>query len=186
MDTDSKSRLLQLLLDRAFLRQNVVLSSGEKSDYYIDGKMVEVTPEGAHLIGEVIYEHIADREFDAIGGLAVGAVPLVTSAVISCFHHGMTIEGFWVREEAKSHGTKKLVEGKLPENANVVIVDDVITSGRSVLKAIEVVEAKGAIVSLVLAIVDRQRGARELFEEKGYLYEPVFTKEDLFAHAGTA
>ena len=99
-----KQRLFEFLSNRSFELKDVVLSSGEKSDYYIDGKMVEVYPESAYLIGEVLYDQIKDLDVDAIGGIEVGAVPLVTSTVISCYHHGKPIEGFWVREKAKAHG----------------------------------------------------------------------------------
>src|SRR2546426_12805333 len=121
-----RERLLTLLKERAFLEREVVLASGEKSSYYIDGKMVEVCSEGAYLVGEVIYDQTKDLEFDAVGGLAAGAIPLVTSTVISYHQHGRNLEGFWVRVEAKSHGTKKLVEGNLPEGAKVVVLDDVV------------------------------------------------------------
>lgn len=179
MPDSIKERLFELLRQRSFVCGEVVLASGQKSDYYFDGKMVEACPEGAYLIGEAIYEHTKHLQFDAIGGLAVGAVPLVTSAAVSFYHHGRNIEGFWVREETKAHGTRKLIEGKLPEKARVVIVDDVITSGGSSQKAIDAVEAQGATVVLVLAIVDRQQGARERFEGK-YRYEALFTKDEFF------
>uniref|UniRef100_A0A6M3K3F7 orotate phosphoribosyltransferase n=1 Tax=viral metagenome TaxID=1070528 RepID=A0A6M3K3F7_9ZZZZ len=166
-------------MDRAFLRGDIVLSFGERSDYYIDMRMIEVTSEGAYLIGEVLFDQIKDLDFNAIGGLAVGAVPLVTSVVITCFHRGREVEGFWVREKAKGHGTRKLIEGNLPKNARVVIVDDVITSGQSVLKAIRTVEAEEAEILLVVSIIDRERGASKLFSSEGYEYKPIFMKRDL-------
>jgi len=174
-----RERLLSLIRERAYRSGEIKLSSGKVSNFYFDGKMVELMPEGAHLIGEVVFEEIKDRGFDAIGGLAVGAVPMVTSTVISCFHHGMNIEGIFVRSEAKSHGTRKVVEGKLRRGARVVIVDDVVTTGRSVIQAIEAVEADGASVELVLAIVDRQEGAETFFKERGYPYQWVFTKDQV-------
>ncbi|MEX2118458.1 MAG: orotate phosphoribosyltransferase [Pirellulales bacterium] len=183
MNTDLRGQLLALLQDRAVLHRDVVLSSGEKSTFYIDGKMVEVSPLGAFLIGEVLYESLDGEAFDAVGGLAVGAVPLVTSLAISCHHHHRKdVEGFWVREEAKAHGTQKLIEGNLPDNAKVVIVDDVVTSGKSVMKAIDAVEARGAKVIRILSIVDRDRGARELFTQRGYEYRSIFTKDELLAN----
>src|SRR5581483_6505700 len=109
------------------------------------------------------------------GGLAVGAIPLVTSTMVVCHQHALSLEGFWVRNEVKDHGTKKLIEGRLPPNARVVVVDDVITSGESVEKAIRAVEAAGGTVVKVICLVDRQRGAKERFDRVGYLYEPLFT-----------
>jgi len=177
--SQNRERLLSLIRERAYRSGEIKLSSGKVSDFYFDGKMVELMPEGAHLIGEVVFDEIKDGRFDAIGGLAVGAVPMVTSVVISCFHHGMKIEGVFVRSEAKSHGTRKVVEGKLSRGARVVIVDDVVTTGRSVMQAIEAVEAEGATVELVLAIVDRQEGAAEFFRDHGYPFRGVFTKTEV-------
>lgn len=180
MSGGREDRLLCLIRERAFRQGEFTLASGEKSDYYIDGKMIEVHPEGAALIGEAIYERIKDLHVDAIGGLAVGAIPLVASTAVICFQKGLDLEGFWVRDQVKSHGTQKLIEGKLPPNARVVIVDDVMTSGESAQKAIEAVKAAGGQVVRIIAIVDRQRGAKERFERQGYVYDPLFTKDELF------
>jgi orotate phosphoribosyltransferase len=177
---NTRGRLLELLRERAFRQGEFTLASGEKSNYYIDGKMIEVHPEGAALVGQAIYERIKDLRADAIGGQAVGAIPLVAATVVVCYQHGLAIEGFWVREGLKDHGTKKLIEGKLPERARVVIVDDVITSGGSSQKAIEAVEQAGGTIVKIIALVDRQRGAKELFEKLGYDYEPIFIKDELF------
>jgi orotate phosphoribosyltransferase len=150
--------------------------SGEKSEYFIDGKMTAVSSEGAELIGEVLYERTKDLHIDAIGGLQVGAVPLITAAVISYQRHGKPIEGFWVREEVKAHGTRKQIEGALQKGMRVAIVDDVFTKGGSTLKAAQAAREFGCEVVLVLALVDRLRGARALFREHGIVnYQAVFT-----------
>src|SRR5581483_4056233 len=101
MPDKTRERLLALLRQRAFRQGEFTLASGEKSDYYIDGKMIEVHPEGAALIGQAFYEAIKDLEIDAIGGLAVGAIPLVTSTMVVCHQHALSLEGFWVRNEVK-------------------------------------------------------------------------------------
>jgi orotate phosphoribosyltransferase len=178
-DKSLRERLLSLIRERSFRQGTVTLSSGQTSDFYVDGKMIELMPEGAFLIGEAVFEEIKDLDVDAIGGLAVGAVPMVTSAVISCHHHGKSIEGFFVRAEAKGHGTRKVVEGLLPPKSKVVVVDDVITTGKSVLQAIAAVEEQGSSVALVLSVVDRQAGAEEFFRQKGYPYRCIFTKEQV-------
>ncbi len=175
--------LLSLLRERAFREGDFTLASGQKSNYYIDGRMIAVCPEGAWLIGEAIFQALEGVECDAVGGLAVGAVPLVTATMVACHRHQRQLEGFWVREKPKEHGTQKQIEGKLPPNPRVVIVDDVITSGGSSLKAAEAVEAAGGKVVLMLAIVDRQQGAAERFEQKGYPYRPLFIKDELFVKA---
>jgi orotate phosphoribosyltransferase len=179
MGRDHKTRLLALLNERAYMQGDVTLSAGGQSSFYIDGKMVEMNPEGAFLIGEVIYGAIKDLDVQAIGGLAVGAVPMVTSIVISCHHHEKPLEGFFVRDAAKSHGTRKVIEGLLHAGDRVVMVDDVITSGKSVLKAIEAAEERGAEIVKVVSIVDRDAGAAALFAERGYGYEFIFTKDEV-------
>lgn len=181
--TEAEQRLLELLRERSFKRaapgEMFRLASGERSEYFIDGKMTVVSPEGARLIGEVIYEWTRESDIDAIGGLQVGAVPLTTSAVISYQNHGRSIEGFWVREEIKSHGTQKKIEGRLKPGMRVAIVDDVFTKGGSALKAVEAVRDFGCEVVLVLALVDRLRGAESLFRKHNISdYRCVFTIRD--------
>jgi orotate phosphoribosyltransferase len=181
--TDTETRLLELLKERSFRRapagELFSLASGEKSDYFIDGKMTAVSSEGAVLIGEVLYEWTKDANIDAIGGLQVGAVPLATAAVISYQRHGKPIEGFWVRDELKKHGTKKLIEGGLKKGMRVAVVDDVFTKGGSTLKAVEAVRAFGCEVVLVIALVDRLHGARQRFKDNGITdCRTVFTIRD--------
>ena len=172
----AETQLLQLLKDRSFKRGTFRLVSGDMSDYYIDGKMTVVYSEAAALIGEILFERTKDLDIVAIGGLEVGAVPLTTAAVISYHLHGRKMEGFWVRDEAKGHGTKKIVEGNLNPGSRVVIVDDVFTKGTSALKAVKAVQMMGCEVVLVLAIVDRLQGAEALFRaEKVVNYQSVFT-----------
>lgn len=177
--SEIEARLLKLLTERSFKRGSFQLSSGGTSGYYIDGKMTEVYSEAVPLIGEVLYQRTKDLDIDAIGGLEVGAVPLTTAAVF-CYHlHGRRMEGFWVRDEAKQHGTKKLVEGKVSPGARVVVLDDVVTKGGSALKAIRAVKKQGCEVVLVLALVDRLEGAEEAFGKEGVVnYQPVFTIRD--------
>ncbi len=178
--TDTEQRLLELLKQRSFRRapagQPFTLASGAKSEYFIDGKMTAVSSEGAALIGEVLYDWTKDLNIDAIGGLQVGAIPLITAAVISYQRHGKPIEGFWVREAAKDHGTKKQIEGGLKPGMRVAILDDVFTKGGSALKATQAAREFGCEVVLVLALVDRLQGARALFREHNIdNYKRVFT-----------
>lgn len=179
--TPNEERLLKIIAEQSFKLGDFLLVSGDRSTYYIDGKMTEVSPEGAYLIGEVIRERTEDIEFDAIGGLEAGAIPLTTAAVISFYHNGRgDIEGFWVRDKEKAHGTRKLVEGRLKPSSRVVIVDDVVTRGHSAMKAIEAVQAMGCKVVRVVALVDRLKGAREMYEAAGiYDYQTIFTIRDL-------
>jgi orotate phosphoribosyltransferase len=178
--TDLEKQLLKLLGERSFRRGTFKLASGDTSEYYIDGKMSQVHSKGAALLGEVLYERTRDLSFDAIGGLEVGAVPLVTAAVISYHLHHREMEGFWVRSEVKQHGTKKLIEGNLQPGSRVIIVEDVVTRGESAAKAIRAVLQHGCHVVQVITIVDRLCGAEEVFRALGITdYQPVFTINDL-------
>lgn len=181
--TATEARLLELLKERSFRRapegQPFRLASGGTSDHFIDGKMTAVHPEGAYLIGEVLLDHLQGAGVDAVGGLQVGAVPLTTAAVIASHRRGRPVQGFWVREEVKDHGTKKQIEGGLVAGSRVAVVDDVFTKGGSSLKAVEAVRAAGSTVVLVLALVDRLQGARELFAQHGVTdVRAVFTIRD--------
>src|SRR5207248_7260646 len=120
--------------------------SGAPSDYCIDGRTTAVSSAGARLIGQVLYDRLKDLPIDAIGGLAVGAVPLTTAAVLTYHLNGREVEGFWVRDEQKAHGTRKLIEGALRPGSRVVVVDDVITKGGSSLKAVQAVRDFGCEV----------------------------------------
>jgi orotate phosphoribosyltransferase len=178
--TPTEQQLLWILKERSFKLGAFRLASGDTSSYYIDGKMTEVFSRGAYLIGEVIYERTKDLGIDAIGGLEVGAVPLTTAAVISYHYHGREMEGFWVRDQVKAHGTQKLIEGGLKPGSRVAIVDDVVTRGSSVLKAIAGVRDIGCEVVAVLTLVDRLRGADKLFRDHGVNdYRPIFTIRNL-------
>jgi orotate phosphoribosyltransferase len=175
----AETALLQLLKDRSFKRGTFHLASGGVSDYYIDGKMSEVYSEAAALIGQILYERTKDLRIDAIGGLEAGAIPLTTAAVMTYHQHGARMEGFWVRDKAKTHGTRKLVEGNLKPGSRVVIVDDVITEGSSSIKAIKEVKNLECEVVLVLSLVDRLQGAAARFRAEGIAnYQSVFTIRD--------
>jgi orotate phosphoribosyltransferase len=177
--SELEQQLLDVLKERSFTFGSFRLASGGTSNYYIDGKMTEVFSRGAHLIGEVLFQRTQDLAIDAIGGLEVGAVPLTTAAVISYHLHGRTMDGFWVRDKVKDHGTQKRIEGNLKPSSRVVIVEDVITRGSSSVKAIDAVRELGCEVVLVLAIVDRLCGAAELLRQHGAAnYQSVFTIRD--------
>src|SRR5438105_2414300 len=161
--TDHRSALLEILKTRSLKRDGKFkLASGESSDYYIDGKLASVSSEGARLIGEVLYDYTKSLNAVAIGGLEVGAVPLTTAAVMAYSYHGRQMEGFWVRAEVKDHGTQNNVEGHLKPDSRVVIVDDVVTRGTSVMKAGAAVWKLSGEIVLVVALGVRGRGALAL------------------------
>lgn len=181
--TNSRERetLRVLLRERSYREGEFELSSGRTSDYYLDAKQVTFAPEGVDLVGEMFFRAIRDRNVDAIGGLTLGADPIVTAACAAAFRHGEHIPAFVIRKEAKAHGLQKWIEGPVPRRGgSVAIVDDVVTSGRSVLDAVEVAEREAECeVGIVVTLVDRLEGGREAIEERGYTFRSIFTIRDL-------
>ncbi len=133
--------------------------------------------EALALLGELLFQATSDLNIQAVGGLEVGAIPMSAACVYRYHQAGKPMEGFFVRKKAKDHGSQELVEGVLKAGDNVAILDDVLTTGESVVQAIEAVEAKGATVSRVVCIVDRLQGAKERLAK--YDFQPLFTVRDL-------
>ena len=180
-----RSRLLEIILKMSFERREVTLSSGRKSNYYIDGKQTTLNPEGMLLAGKLLYRRIRSlpAKVDAVGGLTLGADPLVCAVALVSQLEGTPIPAYIVRKEAKGHGTGAWIEGirNVPGGARVVVIEDVVTSGDSSLRAIARSEEAGFTVVRVLALVDRQEGGREKLKEKGYELDAVYTRDDLIA-----
>ncbi len=177
--TDARDKLRKLVNDKAVLRGDFVLASGAKSNYYIDIKFISLTSEGLAYFSRVVLDMLKDTETDLIGGMTLGADPII-GAVVSMSHLiGRPLDGIIVRKEAKGHGRTKQIEGPMSDGAKVVIIEDVVTTGGSSLKAIEAVEKAGGKIVKVITLVDRLAGGRESFESKGYEFEPIFTINDL-------
>lgn len=176
-----RDELLQHLLLHSFKTGDFTLASGRKSNYYINGKMTTLDARGAYLVGRTFLAMIADDIPDAVGGLTLGADPIIGAMIALAGLEDMPLKGFIVRKEAKGHGTQSLVEGSLAKGARVVIVEDVVTTGGSSLQAIAAVKALGCDVRKVLAVVDREEGGREALKKEGYPLEAVFTTRDLMA-----
>lgn len=169
LDNPTGQRLLEIARKvGALLEGDFTLTSGKKSSYYFDGKRLSLSPEGSYLIGKAIFEMVSGLTVDSVGGIATGAYPIVTAVALVSHLEGKPIPAFIVREVAKEHGTRRQVEGHLREGSRVVVVDDVITTGGSVLRAIEVAEAAGCRVVKVIAIVDRHEGGGDLLRARGY------------------
>jgi orotate phosphoribosyltransferase len=177
MTEESRRRLLELFKARAFSFGRFTLASGKESTYYVNSKKALFHSEAVALLGEAIWDRTKDLNVQAVGGLEVGAIPLATAAVLRYHQEGRPLEGFFVRKEAKGHGSKERLEGVLPPGARVAVLDDVLTTGGSVVQAINEVEKAGGQVVTVVCIVDRLEGARELLAPK-YLYQPIFTIRD--------
>jgi orotate phosphoribosyltransferase len=175
-----RGRLLALLRDRAFQEREVVLSSGRTSNFYIDCKQVSLDAEGATLIGELFHaviEEVAPGAV-AVGGLTMGADPLATATSVVSFQLGRPRAAFLVRKEPKGHGTNQWLEStRLPDGAEVVVVEDVVTTGAATLKAIERARLAGLHVVHALGLVDRLEGGREAVAREVPL-TTLFTRRD--------
>jgi len=184
-ETDEESRraeLLELIRQRSFGRGKIKLASGRESDFYFDLRPTTLHPAGATHIGEMIADALEGVAVDYVGGLAMGAIPIASAASMASHRRGREIGAFFVRKKAKEHGERKLVEG-LPKGEslcgkNVVIVEDVTTTGGSALQAVDAVQAEGAIVVLVLTIVDRLEGATENFAALRLPFRSLFTADE--------
>lgn len=174
---EHRRRLLELFKARAVSLGDFTLASGKKSTYYINSKKVLFHAEAAWLLGELLYEVTKDLDFQAIGGLEVGAIPMAAAALVRYHEHGRPMEGFFVRKQPKGHGSMARIEGELKPGDKVVVIDDVLTTGESAAQAVAEVENAGGKVLRVVCIVDRLEGAAERLKE--YDFRPLFTIRDL-------
>ncbi len=180
-----RERLKQILLEKSYRKGTFTLTSGKTSDFYIDGKQTTLSAEGAYLCGKLLFELIKNNEtpIDAVGGMTLGADPLVTAASIVSHLENSPIPAFIVRKEAKGHGTGNYIEGlkNIPEGATVALVEDVVTTGGTLLKVIDRVESAGFKVGLVVTVVERQEGGEQILADAGYPLKAIFTKAEMLA-----
>lgn len=162
-------RLLQLLATRSVRRGQFTLASGRQSTLYIDARLTTMSPEGLSVIGPLGVSALAGSGWDvqAVGGLTLGADPVSYAISYASAAHSRALRAFTVRKQAKEHGTGKLIEGPFHEGDRVAVIEDVITTGGSALKAIQAVRDAGGTVAGVLALVDREEGGREVIETMG-------------------
>jgi orotate phosphoribosyltransferase len=179
---DSKQRLIELIKELSVIHGKVTLSSGIEADYYVDLRLATLHHEAAPLIGQVMLELLAESgidDFDAVGGLTMGADPVATAILHQAAAQGRRIDAFVVRKAAKEHGMGRLVEGPEVRGKNVVVVEDTSTTGGSPLTAARALQEAGANIVAVATVVDRATGAKEIIEEAGYRYLSAVTLEDL-------
>ncbi|MBY0586453.1 orotate phosphoribosyltransferase [bacterium] len=176
---DHRENLVRLLKRDALQFGDFVLASGKRSHFYIDCRTVTLSAEGAAVVGQAILELLEQETFDAVGGMTLGADPILSAVLTVAGLRGQSLRGFIVRKEAKEHGTGKLVEGPLHQGDRVIIVEDVSTTGGSALKAVDAAIAAGATVVRVVTLLDRQSGAREAFESRGIPFSALATSADL-------
>ncbi|MCL4456798.1 MAG: orotate phosphoribosyltransferase [Nitrospirae bacterium] len=184
-----KDRLIRLIYDRAFKyseEPSFKLVSGRMSNYYFNCKMVTLNPEGMYLVGNIIFDMIKDLGVKGIGGLTLGADPIADAVAYTSYLKENPIEAFVVRKSAKSHGTMQWIEGDVKAGDRVVIVDDVITTGKSTIEAITRAREAGLNIVKVIALVDRQEGGYENIAEvmedinvDYKLIESVVTRDDV-------
>ena len=179
MDKNDRDRLRQMLLERSMRFGEFVLSSGATSNYYIDVRKTSLHPEGLKLISHMFHEILHNDNVTAVGELTLGADPLVAGLMLYSAERGRPLEGFLVRRTTKDHGLRGQVEGNLAGHKRVAILDDVITSGESVLIAAEAAESYKAQVVRVLAVVDRGQGATQIFQQRGLPFTTLFSIGEL-------
>ena len=178
MDSYNKTALANIIYHNSFGRANVTLASGRTSNFYFDMKPTMFVPEGAHFIAKFVHQEVEKIGAQFIGGLEMGAVPIVGAVCQYSYLTKHPIKGFFVRKKPKDHGAKKLIEGlvkgKSLAGKQVVVVEDVTTTGASAIQAIRACQEDGALVALVISIVDREEGAAQTFADLGIPFKSLY------------
>ncbi len=177
-----RAELLELILEVSFRRQKVTLASGAESDFYLDLRQTLMRPRGLALSGALVLDRLlAGPPVDAVGGMAVGAVPLVSAvlAAAAARDPATALLGFFVRKQGKQHGLGKRIEGGFEPGQTVALLEDTVTTGGSTMEALDIVETEGGKVVRVLCLVDRGEGAEEAFATRGIELEALFGRADL-------
>jgi len=172
-----RDELLRQINDKAVVRGKVTLSSGLEADYYVDLRRITLDGEAAPLVGSVMLDNVADLEFDAVGGLTLGADPIAAAMVHAAHARGRRLDAFVVRKAGKAHGLQKRIEGPDVRGRRVIALEDTSTTGGSVMTAVEALREEGAEVVAVALILDR--GARGRVAEEGLDYRAVYDVADL-------
>lgn len=181
-----KRRLANLLLEKSYREGDFVLASGRRSDYYFDCRVTALSAEGSWLIGTLFNDLLSGLAIQGVGGMTLGADPLVTSVTVLSHTLGRPLNGLLVRKEAKGHGTGQYVEGlgNFASGDSVAMLEDVVTTGGSLLKACDRVVACGLKIAAVCTILDREEGGREALAEAGYNLMALYTRPELLKLAG--
>jgi orotate phosphoribosyltransferase len=174
-----RARLIELFRQHALKFGDFTLASGQKSTYYLDGRLITLHAEGLRLIAEGILERLEGVDFAAVGGMSIGADPIVGGVLTVAAERKRPLVGFLVRKQAKEHGTRRAVEGPVQPGTNVVIVEDVITTGGSALEAIDRISELGCRVTCVVGVCDRLQGAATALAARGVAYHALLTIRDL-------
>jgi orotate phosphoribosyltransferase len=181
MSATLRQELQAYLLEHSLRFGDFTLTSGRKSDYYIDGRQTTLRSRGVFLVAKLLLEELKGTGVHAIGGPTLGADPVVGAVIALAALEDMPLVGFLVRKEPKRHGTQQLVEGPIQPGMRVALFDDTVTTGGSLKHSIDQVEAAQCTVVKVFAIVDRQEGARQSFAQWGYPFQALFSMDELKA-----
>ncbi|MFN6487240.1 MULTISPECIES: orotate phosphoribosyltransferase [unclassified Nostoc] len=174
-----RHKLLDLFSQLAYQEGDFVLASGLRSSYYVNKMQVTLHPQGALAVGRLLFP-LLPIDTQAVGGLTMGADPMVTAVSVVSVYENRPIPALIIRKEAKGYGTKAYIEGPtLPEGAKVVVLEDVVTTGQSALKAVERLKDAGYTVNQIISLVDRQQGGGELYESAGLKFETLFSIQEV-------
>ncbi|MFP4392675.1 MAG: orotate phosphoribosyltransferase [Desulfohalobiaceae bacterium] len=181
---EQKRKLAKLLWEKSYIEGEVTLTSGRKSDYYFDCKQTALHPEGGYLLGKLLLWHLRSN-IQGVGGMTLGADPLVSAVSVLSYLEGQALPGFIVRKEPKKHGTQEYLEGlaNFSPGCEVAVLEDVVTTGGSLLQACERVLCAGLRVGQVICVLDREEGGREELRSKGYDLDCIFTRPELLKNA---
>ena len=181
-----KVRLARVLLEKSYIEGEFTLTSGRKSDYYFDCRQSSLNAEGAFLIGSIFYDMLKNTDIQAVAGMTMGADPLLTATSLAAYAEGRKLHALIVRKEAKGHGTSRSVEGlaNVENGEKVIMLEDVVSTGGSVIKACKKVEEAGLVVSDIFCILNREEGAVEAIQAAGYSVKAIFTRRELLAFGG--
>lgn len=176
---EDKERLLRILIRDAFFKEDITLSSGKKSDFYIDARRVTLKAEGVYLCAKIILDMTKDEAIDAIGGPTLGADPILGAIAVLSFQAGKSINTFIVRKVPKAYGKQQQIEGPLLNpDSQVVLIDDVATTGKSIVQSIDALRRIGVKVDKAICIVDRQEGAKEALVKHNCELRAIFNSTD--------
>lgn len=177
--TTLRQKLLDLFTQLAYQEGDFVLASGLRSSYYVNKMRVTLHPQGALAVGRLLFP-LLPADTQAVAGLTVGADPIVTAVSVVSVYENRPIPALIIRKEAKGYGTRAYIEGPiLPEGAKVIVLEDVVTTGQSALKAVERLQAAGYTIEQVIALVDRKQGGAELYESVGLKFTALFAIEEI-------
>ncbi len=174
-----REELKAILKERSIMKGDFTLVSGKKSSYYINGKMTTLSSRGLYLTAKLLLDLCGELEYDGFAGPTIGADPVIGALLTLSAERGMDKEGFLIRKQSKEHGTRNLVEGKMEKGTRVILLEDVATTGGSLIRAADAIRDGGGEIVTVFTIVDREEGAAEALAEAGYVFRSLYKVGEL-------